>query len=605
MAKSTEVVTRNSPKNSIKLDEITDAESLKTAILKAPIQKLSQSPKLFDKINNLLGTQERTDILNYLLSKSSIITKEDLFKINVILNAIETIYQAYKNSHCAIKNEQYTKIITLANQGLEIYCNILTSNPLSKTIVKSINWDNLNKIVINDLAQSDFKGGFDLAKLSLTQRTKILLGSEYDSEILVSELIRKKQEHTESTPQEIDLQEEAITAFLQATNKIAELSLQSNDTKIILSGLPYAEELYNIATLFNNPEYRQQSLQHMAKIYTTAGDHNKARSLEELANNILSDNSNIIKKFGHTNPEILEIKSKIKTTHLDPVYDAASAGKWTNSQLSLRGWQDQGVGSYIRDRSENESYEDYNIKMALIFESIILSINNSEKHDPTCAIIFAQQYPKIIKYVIKHHPEYFVNTDMLHICAEKLDIKELQELTNNNKQAPSGYRSYQEKAIITFIEKRLTTDNIIQKAKELAKGAWNDDTQKQLIAQFENLDIGKNLGTISDSLDIARALLVKAVIEAVQERNSGNFAPIKEIGNKYPSLMKAIFKYHQEYLGENELILKILAEIIKQEDKVPTVTQIEEGYHNIEVEQQTQDTSSKIIGDIDSLVEWS
>lgn len=601
MAKNREIVTRNSNKNSIQLDEITDAQLLKPAILRAPIPQLLQSQELFNKINTLLWDHERTEIYDYLLSKSSIITTNDSFKINVILNAIQTIYQVHKNSHCAIKNEQYTRIITIANQGLKIYCNILTSNALPATIDKNLpnSWNEFAKIAINDLAQSDFKKGFDLAQLSFQQRVKILFNkinakcpSPLCINILPSLVSTYLIRFLEDTKLLSEKSTEEITAVLQANNQIVELSLQSDDPKIILSGLAHAEELYNMATIFNQPEFRQDALKHLAILHGTLGDNNKAQTLKTAAENVLSDNSKIIKKFGQTNAETLQIKEQIKAETLDPIYQAASIGKWTNVQLGR--WYiptEQGVTGYLPLTSD----ADYDTKMGLIFESIILAVNNSENHDPTCAIIFAQQYPNIMKYVIEHHPEYFINSDILHLCAEKLDIKELQELTNNTDQIPSSYKSYQEKAITPFIEKRLTTDNITQQVKGLTTGPWDQNTQGQLLKLFEALTIGNNLGAISDSIKIARMLMIKEVVNSIAESNSLNFAPFNVICQQYPELIQEIYKDHPEYFDQHKVIFSLAGELVEQENKVPQVIHQEGQVQQLhKIEQDIENEYTKI-----------
>lgn len=595
MAKNRAIVPITTPNQNNAPDTLIDAPSLEKFISNArDHQLLKKQGVLFSKINKFFPPEKQVEMYRFLLTKSIGITDYN-FNMKLFFSAATAINNAHAAAHLEVQDKVSAEIVTIFNNGLRMKCKLEDSE------IKSLNWNTLTESVIDNLLKSDIQKAISLAQLSLTQRTKILLGSEYDAETLVSELIRKKQESTESTPQKIDLQEEAITAFLQACNKIAELTNKSDDMHTKMIGLKQATELYNIATSLNKLECRKQALEHMAITYSALGDHNKAKSLEELSKNILSENSNCIKKFGHTNPKILEIKNKIKTTHLDPVYDAASAGKWTNIQLGS--WYlptEQGVQGYIIPKSNDESQEDYNIKMALILESIILAMNNSENHDPTCAIIFATKYPEIIQYTVENHPEYFINSDILHICTEKADIKELQDLTDNNVQTLSGYKSHQEKAIIPAIEKRLINDKIIQTAKELATGPWNNNTQTQLLTLFDELKIGNNLGAISDSINIARILVIKAVIEAIQEKNSGNFAPFNEICKKYSVLINEIYKYHPEYLGNNKFILEIAKEAATNETQSADITNIVKEYHNIEVD---QDTCSKLTGDINSLME--
>ena len=116
--------------------------------------------------------------------------------------------------------------------------------------------------------------------------------------------------------------------------------------------------------------------------------------------------------------------------------------------------------------------------MSLIFESIILAINNSENPDPTCAIIFAQQYPDIIKYVIKHHPEYFVDTAILHICAEKLDIKELTDKNEVLNSLNALIKKLEDEKLELSSTVKLNNDEL-QRLKDLIVGYEAKDKEQQ------------------------------------------------------------------------------------------------------------------------------
>ena len=592
MAKNKAILPITAPNQNNAPDTLIDAQSLEKFISNArdhQLLKKHNQGRLFEKISKFFSLEKKAEMYRFLLTKSLEI-KDYNFKMKLFYNAAMAINNANTDAHLEIQEKAYTEMVTILNNGLRMKCQPENSE------IKSLNWNTLTEDVINNLLKNDEQKAMKLAQLSLTQRAKILLGENYESFATVADFLRKEQENQASTSAESPKNQQAIIAYLQACNKIAELANKSYNPNIQINGLQKAEELYNVATICNDPEFRGQALIHMANLHRLLGYPDKAATLAKLAANISSEDSNIIKKFGHTYHKDIEIKQQIKEEILEPIYQAASVGKWTNMLLSLCGWQEQGAQKYIPQQLQNDSEVDYNTKMALIFESIILAINNSENHDPTCAIIFAQQYPDIIKYVIEHHPEYFVNTDILHICAEKLDIKELQKLTDKNEPAPSGYKSYQEKAIIPFIEKRLTTDNIIQKAKGLATGAWDDSTKTQLLTLFQDLTIGNNLGAISDSIGIARSLLIKAVSQAITEGNSVNFAPFQELCNKYPELIKEISAHHQEYLGNNKFILDITQQVITQENKVPEIHRLEDEFSHIKINTEPVDNSSNLTG---------
>lgn len=595
MAKNREIVPITSPNQNNALPNETQppTKTFKQWVTTAGTRQLVRSKTLFSDIKTLPFQHERIEIYDYLITRSDAITKDHNFNIQLFRDAAIEICDANETQHPAVKETAYNKVIDILNQGFALSCKT------EHNIEELKNWNELTKIAINDLAQSDLNKGFNLAKYSFEQRVKILFdklevecNSIVDIKILpsqVSTYLRRFLEDKGFSPEKATKE---ITAVLQANNQIVELSLQSNDPEITLSGLAHAEELYNIATTFNQPEYRQQALQHMVKLHQTLGDNLKAQALEKEAQNVTSEDSKIIKKFGQTCNNEITIKKQIYESTLVPIYKAASIGKWTNVQW----FQEYGISGYIPQKLDSENLEDYNIKMALIFEAIILAINQSENHDPTCAIIFAQQHPDIIKYVIEHHPEYFVNTAILHICAEKLDIK---ELTDKNEQAPLGYKSYQEKAIVPFIEKRLTSNNIIQKAKGLTTGPWDENTKGQLLKLLDEFKIGQNLGAISDSTTIARILLIKAVIEAIQEKNSSNFAPFRDICEKYPELIKQISEYHPGYLGSNQFIVTIAKEITDRENKVPIINHlddIEQEYIKIDTPTTKSDDASDLIG---------
>jgi hypothetical protein len=590
MAKNREIVPITAPNQNNAPDTLIDAESLEKFISNArDHQLLKKQDVLFSKMTNFFNPVKQAEMYRFLLTKSLGI-KDYNFKMKLFFNAATAINMENTTAHLEVKDKAYTEIVTIFNNGLRMKCQ-----PENSTI-KSLNWNTLTENVIDSFLQADVHKALELAKLSLTQRTKILLGEDDTSSISVSELIKQKQQNGTFTPNQ-----EAMTAVLQSCHKIAELSHSALDRTLKIEGLAYATELYNMATIFNQPEFRQDALKHLAILHRTLGDNNKAQAFKEEEINILSDNSKIIKKFGQTNAETLQIKEQIKAETLDPIYQAASIGKWTNVQPGR--WYiptEQGVTGYLPLTSDT----DYNIKMGLIFESIILAVNNSENHDPTCAIIFAQQYPDIMKYVIEHHPEYFINSDILHLCAEKLDIKELQELTNNNEPAPSGYNPCREKAITPFIEKRLRTDNILQQAKELTTGPWDHNTQGQLLKLFEALTIGNNLGAISDSIKIARMLMIKEVVNAIAKSNSLNFAPFDAICQQYPELIKEIYEYHPEYFSQHKVMFGIAQELVEHGNKVPQVIRqedhierdIENEYISIEPEAKNSDHIADLMG---------
>jgi hypothetical protein len=591
MAKNQAIVPITAPNQNNAPDTLIDAQSLEKFISNARTpQLLKKQDVLFSKISKFFSLEKQAETYRFLLTKSLGITDYN-FKMKLFCNAVTAINYANTNAHLEVKDKAYTEMVTILNNGLRMKCQ-----PENSTI-KSLNWNTLTEDVINNLLKNNEQKALNLAQLSLDQRTKILLGEKnYASFTTVADFLRSEQEKQASTIAESPKNQEAIIAYLQACNKIAELANKSYNPNIQIKGLQKAEELYNVATICNDPEFRSQALIHMANLHRLLGDNNKAATLAKEAQNITSDNPNTIKTFGITDAETINIKQQIKEETLDPIYQAASSGKWTNMQLTFWGWQEQGAQKYIPQKLQNDSEVDYNTKMALIFESIILAINNSDNHDPTCAIIFAQKYPDIIKYVIEHHPEYFVNPDMLHICAEKLDIKELQKLTDKNEPAPSGYKSYQEKAIIPFIEKRLTTDNIIPKAKGLSTGAWDHSTKTQLLTLFQDLTIGNNLGAISDSIDIARSLLIKAVSQAITDSKSVNFAPFQKLCNKYPVLIKEISAHHPEYLGDNKFILDITKQVVTQEEKEPVIHHLENEWSPININTEPIDNSSNLTG---------
>ncbi len=587
MAKNREIVPiERSNKNNRSAITI-DASSVENFVLTAHIGQLVQCKNLCATIN-ALEPEKQLEIYRFLLTKSPLI-RSDNFNMQLFFNAAKAIASANSNAHEAVKEQAYTEVINILNNGLAINCK-----PKNHTN-EAIKWNKSIEGVIDNLfLYNNFDKALSLARLSLVQRTKILLGENNPSSTTVADFLRSEQENQTSTPDESPKNQKAIIAYLQACSKIAELANHIVGINVRTEGLQQAVELYNVATICNQPEFRQLALILMANLHRLLGDNNKAATLAKLASNISSEDSNIIKKCGYTSPKTLEIKQQIKAETLDPIYQAAAIGKWTNMQPGR--WYmptEQGVTGYLPLTSD----ADYNTKMALIFESIVLAINNSETHDPTCAIIFAQKYPNIIKYAVEHHPEYFVNTDILRICAKKLDSEALQELTNNDEQNPSGYTSYQEKAVIPFIEKRLTTDNnIVQKVKELATGAWDDSTQTQLLTLFQDLKIGNNLGEISNSINIARSLLIKAVVNAITESKSVNFAPFQALCKQYPELIKEISAHHPGYLGNNKFILDITQQAVTEEKEPVILHHLEEEFSNITINTEPVDSSSHLTG---------
>lgn len=593
MTKNREIVPITAPNQNNAPDTLTDAQSLEKFISKARDNQLLKKHNqgvLFEKIGKFFSLEKKAETYRFLLTKSLGITDYN-FKMQLFYNAAIAINNANTDAHLEIQEKAYTEMVTIYNNGLRMKCQPENSE------INSLNWNTLTEDVINNLQKNDEQKALKLAQLSLDQRKDILLGENNGSSTTVAEFLRKEQEDQASTSAESPQNQQAITAYLQACSQIAELANKSHNQNIQINGLQKAEELYNVATICNDQEFRTQALTHMANLHRLLGDNHKAATLAKLASNISSEDSNIIKKCGYTSHKTLEIKQQIKAETLDPIYQAASVGKWTNMQPGR--WYiptEQGVTGYIPQRPDNESDADYNTKMALIFESIILAINNSETHDPTCAIIFAQKYPDSIKYVIEHHPEYFVNTDILRICAEKLDIKGLQELTKNDEQATSGCISYQEKAIIPFIEKRLTTDNIIQKVKELATRISGDSTQTELLPLFQDLKIGNNLGEISNSINIARSLLIKAVIEAITDSKFLNFTPFQALCNKYPGLIQEMRTYHREYLGNNKFITDIAEQEVKVEKEPVILHHLEDEFNHITINTEQVDNSSHLTG---------
>ncbi|MCP5369806.1 MAG: hypothetical protein H6909_03875 [Rickettsiaceae bacterium] len=341
---------------------------------------------------------------------------------------------------------------------------------------------------------------------------------------------------------------------MQSCDKIAELSHNSNDIGIQIEGLDHAEELYNIANILNQPQFIKKSLGHMANLHKALGDNSKAESLSQLAVTVEADNYGIIKKFGSTTSEVIEIKKMIQESHLDPVREAAAIGKWTNMQLgSYFIPQEQGVQAYLPTRGPNESKDSYEIKMSLIFEAINLAAVQSK--NPTCTIIFAKNYPDIVKKVMNKHPEYFVNKDILHLCAEQINVTDLKDLTGVGVLTrPIHYNSHSEKSMIPIIEKRLVDDGIIKNVENIIlKSSWNPTTEQSLL-KILNPNIGNNLSKITGAIDIARELIVKAVVENIA-KNSGNYAPFVSICKNLPDLVRHIYEDNCSYLGRDEVVL--------------------------------------------------
>ncbi|MCP5369809.1 MAG: hypothetical protein H6909_03890 [Rickettsiaceae bacterium] len=166
-------ILKSTNNNVTKIPLHSDSTSLEKFIIKSSVQKLLCYTPLFQEIDKLLTPDKKIDMYNYLLPKlRNDAVDNKAFKSKVAFNAAMAIFQKNTDAHEAVKVEEFSKLVAIANEGFEISCGLQNDN---KTEL------NANKIInsaIDNLCKSNFTEGFNLAILSREQREKILLGKD-------------------------------------------------------------------------------------------------------------------------------------------------------------------------------------------------------------------------------------------------------------------------------------------------------------------------------------------------------------------------------------------------------------------------------------------
>lgn len=493
------------------------------------------SKKLVEKYPNL---KQQKDIFNKILSK---IETETTVKNNEAeyysLQAESSFYAAQaiiglnkEESRDQIKLDSYTKALDLLDKAniLKIRNNLDILNTEAGDVIEPVITDLIAEYKISSNA-------FELAQRSLTSRATDL-----------------EADHS---------------AILKGLITAAKIGYRHEDRAIKVTALKYAEEAYNMGMRTGNNESAAEALTFTAEIFKSFGYTEKAARLtseSEYLKAISADSEpqpyeQIIINRGVADDLTLEIQKKIYYGTLDNIFYAAARGKWTEKNL----WQSEiGVKGYIDNLAESlkELNTSENLKTALMlcFEAINLGITASDKKDPTVAVIFAQTYPEIIKEIINLHPEYFING---HIVRSVLpDAHEHSEaLLGINLNANGEYNAYLEKVMIPIIEARLQ-DIALTPVKELVKtGNWSEDIKNQMldyasdkflteVGRIQTSNLGQNLSAVNDAVNIARILIFKTIISAMQEIKSVNLSPVNAFTEQYKDLAARVLINHPEYI---------------------------------------------------------
>ena len=182
-------------------------------------------------------------------------------------------------------------------------------------------------------------------------------------------------------------------------------------------------------------EYKKQSY----LIYKKFSDEGKKakevkKFLEENAPEFLlsGETRESIIKYGKFDEKIIAVQKKIQASILNKIHKLAFEAKWSEETWTSSVAGNWGILGYLDEpylkRQVGESPNDLDAARMLIFEAINIGIMSSPKKekDLACAKKFIEKYPELKARIIKEHPEYFVDGQIVRgLCDDQVEIAEL------------------------------------------------------------------------------------------------------------------------------------------------------------------------------------
>lgn len=518
---------------------------------------------------------------------------KDKYKIySTILEKLEgntTNSQEFKASNLLKLAQSYMEL-SLIEPDFEISYQATALDKLNEalSIAHRLNLDiDLEKTIDNliELPQ-DQKNAFSLAKQSLGYRCKKLLhikNKNKGNSIDVFKEIENKLKNSKT----LKNKEKALGLIHHALIKVAQVANSSKDTDLKIEALKYADTAYNLVSNQKDTTKIAESLEALSKLHEQLGNNKRADILKKEIENISYEVVDIENKnelfLGHTgepslirinkikDTSIFKIKSEVRDSILNPISEAASKGKWVDKQFT----GNYGVSGYL------ENIEKDNIVLlSLCLEAINLGIASGRKktdtneivNDPTCAIIFAENYPNIIENVLKSHPDFFVNKKLFMLAVN--DANNHQNLIG--KVDNISRDKYQEEAIKPFIKERLLENTIKPALSIIEGGSWNKSLENKLtnylsedyltgISMFSTTsNLGNNLSSVPNAVEIARYLITKDTIDSIIVEGSSNYTPVESLLREYPNTAEKIHDNYFSYLKiQSPSIAGILNDVVR------------------------------------------
>ena len=126
----------------------------------------------------------------------------------------------------------------------------------------------------------------------------------------------------------------------------------------------------------------------------------------------------------------------------------------------------------------------------------------------------------------------------------------------------TDYNKYLEKAITPYIEDRIKKDVVDSIVNAIKAQKWKAgfldslDIDNLMQSIILNSTLGKNLGELTDSPEVAKIIVFKHINIAIKDSNVANYTPIQDFSTKYPELLQRIESDHPDYFA-NHTVAKV------------------------------------------------
>ncbi len=504
-------------------------------------------------IPDLLGAFDQDfmtqrDVLNFILDKIALVldpTQFHLMEANYSYHLAKVMINSnMAESRDQIKHSQFQKSLQLLERANHIMDMQHIKQLRETEVLKNEFCVNLEKDVGHAVAlllsnSASTKDAYELAKSSVEYRSQNLAADHHST----------------------------IKALIEA----AKIGFKIGNIDVQIEALNFAEEAYNMSMRTKNAESASEAKLIAANFFEKFGDVTKSAVMKyqaKLEEAVDIDSTSII-SHGKFDRETYNVMKKLQPT-LDKISGIANSSLWFHSM----GIQELGVSGYVNDeylaQKLGELFSPTNLKIAkmLCFEAINLGlvqygIAHEVQPNLICSMLFAAKNPDLVEDIVSVHPEYFVNWNVIKATLPNASAAS-EKLIGQNVALGSKYNLFVEEAMSPVIEARLVRE--IAGVKMLSSGGeWSSKVEKALVTTFSpeyltesgliyTSRLGRNLGAITENVEIAQVLLFKAMIDALQSSGSKNYAPIDCITKAYPQIVGRVFVSHKSWITDEEIL---------------------------------------------------